>query len=117
MRYLAPGAAPADALTWDVDDPPVLGPGPLPLPALQVDAPGSARSGSVDAPASGEPLAWKLEPGIDEPVTIAGRRRSARRHDLTVRGVTLTAWIDDSGLPLRVQLPGGIIAELAEDSR
>jgi hypothetical protein len=117
IRYLAPGADPADALSWDIVDPPLLGPGPLPLPALQQPGEATPRSGRVEAPGTGETLQWALETPSVETITITGIRRRAHRHELSVRGVRLAAWLDDSGLPLRADLPGGITAELAEDSR
>ena len=115
LRYLAPGTAPEDAVTWELDEVPQLGPGPLPLPAFSTSSLSQSRSGVSESP-SGD-LAWTLLEARQESLPIGGRMRRATRHELRVRDVDVIAWIDETGLPLRLQLPGGLVAELAEDQR
>lgn len=113
VRYLAPGASPEEALTWDIVDPPSLGPGPLPLPVFGKG--GGARSGSLQDPGAGGEFTWKLADSRMVTVAVAGSLRQGRLHELQVRGMTLAVILDETGLPLRLELPGGIVAELSED--
>lgn len=117
VRWLEPGKPPAEAPSWDLVDPPVLGPGPLPLPGLLQAGGAAPRSGSLRDEDTGESLSWEIGESRPVTVSVAGRPRRATRHEMTVRGLQLAAAIDESGLPVRIELPGGIRVELAEDER
>jgi len=115
VRYLPPSGAPDDAPTWVLPDAPRLTPGPLPIPELSADALATSRSGVVPDPVTGDPTSWSIEPSAWEELSLAGSVRHVRRHDMRYGDYTLRAWTEATGFPVRFELPGGVVVELAEE--
>lgn len=117
VRHLAPGVSPDEAPSWDLDEVPRLAPGPLPMPELASPGNAGTRHGELTDPSTGRPLTWMAHPATWQSITLAGRQRRARRQELVVGDATVTAFTEESGFPLRLELPGGIVLELVEESR
>jgi hypothetical protein len=122
-RLVAPGgplrlrhAGPSGEISeWDVEEPPILAPGPLPLPVLPTR--NEDLSGVADDPGGGGPVPWSLSAGRPVSLFVAGRVRRATSSELVVRGIPLRLIVEDSGMPLRLEAPGGLVAELVEDAK
>ena len=115
VRYLSPGGSPDDAPTWVLPDAPRLTPGPLPIPELSADALAASRSGVVPDPVTGDPTSWSIEASTREDLVLAGSVRHVRRHDMRYGAYTVRAWTEATGFPVRFELPGGIVIELAQE--
>jgi hypothetical protein len=115
VRYVTPSGD--VARTWLHDDPPVLAPGPIPMPALDATALAGDVSGDMPSPAGGVPLKWTLGAPARSSVTIEGVVRSAVRRELTAGPASIVFFTEENGFPLRIDLPGGIVVELAEEDR
>lgn len=117
LRYLPQGTPPDQAVTWEIDPAPVLAAGPLPIPEMSADALSRAQAGEVANPASGAPMSWTLAAPVEETLFVGGRSRRVRRHDLVVSGMAATAWTEETGFPVKIELPGGLTLELVDEGR
>ncbi len=112
VRHRAPGVA--TPATWLLGDAPVLAAGPLPIPAFAREALDEPRHGEAPDPLGGA-MTWDLRPASWETMDFGGRERRVRRQTLNVGAATVVLLTEDSGFPLRIELPGGLVMELAED--
>lgn len=115
VRYVDPSGD--VARTWLLDDLPTLAPGPLPVPATDPSALAHEMSGSVPSPGGGAPVGWTLSAPAPCTVAVAGEARSAVRRELQAGPATLVVYTEPDGFPLRLDLPGGVVIELAEEGR
>ena len=116
-RHAPPAPGAPRHFEWVIGEPPVLAPGPLPLPRMDRERGGISSRGQVVDPLSGSPVEWRLESSEPRRLEAGGRVHDAVSHVLSASGQDVSLWVDRTGLPLRVELPLGIEIVLEDEVR
>ena len=123
VRLSTGGGVPQE-MNWVLPEAPVLAPGPLPIPEFSADAtavpaaPNEAPAeGARPSPFGGASLRYVVTGAHLETLIVAGRPRRVRRRDIQLGAYQATAWVEASGFPVRLELPGSIVVELVSEKR